>query len=430
MIKAQRWQILAAGLLVESFCGVSYVFGTVSETYKTKFDLSQDQTSRIGALSNAAGYTGLHIGLIYDRYGPKPLFLGSTALSLAFFTTWALVQYFDKISAPATYLSVLYFLQGHAMMLGDIAVLSTLVRLFPKNKGRAVGIAKSFGGLSGSLLNQFYYLTDSVSYLLLFIASGFFLVNVAAFFVFNRETPRDTLVSSSYNGAMKAFKRGYSGIIVLILIILGSALLNDEFSLLLQSREILSVTVVSCYVCVVLYMATRKDKEESAHTFDSLNEDRAILDQPLLPESEETREENELERQEKCEFTLFQAMQTKLYWLMVVSLFIVVGSGLMLIVNLGQLIYVVGLQKKHKVIYVTMLSLFNCGGRLLMGISSDLLFNRYGLRRLVLFGCTLFFMSTAMLAISSGTQAGLFIGTIIGGLSYGAVFTVVPPLVR
>jgi len=101
----------------------------------------------------------------------------------------------------------------------------------------------------------------------------------------------------------------------------------------------------------------------------------------------------------------------------------------MLIVNLGQLVFVVGLEKNHKIMYVTLLSLFNCIGRLLMGALSDFFFLRFKIKRLWMFAATLFLMSCAMILVSTGSEDGLFLGTVMVGTAYGAVFTCMPPLI-
>lgn len=97
-----------------------------------------------------------------------------------------------------------------------------------------------------------------------------------------------------------------------------------------------------------------------------------------------------------------------------------IGSGLVIINNIAQINIARGGDPKLKDVFVSLISIFNCAGRMAWGLISDWFLSNYGIPRPFFFG------------IVSGVLCGvhimlflideiwvLYIAAILGGSSYG-----------
>ena len=81
--KTARWTTLSAAVLVQSVAGLSYIFSLYSSTLKAKFHLPQTQLDLLGTLSNVGATVGLHMGMLTDRVGPRPVVALGACLGVA-----------------------------------------------------------------------------------------------------------------------------------------------------------------------------------------------------------------------------------------------------------------------------------------------------------------------------------------------------------
>lgn len=150
-----RWLLVATAVLVESVGGLGYIFSVYSDRLKTEFDLEQQQVDLLGTLSNLASTFGLHIGLLQDWAGPTPVLLLGGLLGVA---GWLPLHFALARSGgwicPYWLLAIMSVLQGHQMLITDVAVVPAVARSFPRQRGLALGLVKSFVGLSGSIVTQ------------------------------------------------------------------------------------------------------------------------------------------------------------------------------------------------------------------------------------------------------------------------------------
>jgi hypothetical protein len=146
--------------------------------------------------------------------------------------------------------------------------------------------------------------------------------------------------------------------------------------------------------------------------------------------NEENNDEEEAHELTKVveSITLGEALLSLEFHLHFVAQMIGCGCGLVLINNLGQLTSVVGLPDGDQQVLISLQSVFNCLGRLLGGWLSDIALSQYGFTRPSSLAVTMGIMFIAMLALLLATPVGLFIGTVLVGLSFGSLFALSPVL--
>ncbi|KAJ1623482.1 hypothetical protein T492DRAFT_883499 [Pavlovales sp. CCMP2436] len=79
-LPARRARLLAGTLVVESVGGLFYAFSLYSETLKVTYGLTQGAVQLIGTAANIGGTVGVHVGIFYDRFGPRATVLTALAL--------------------------------------------------------------------------------------------------------------------------------------------------------------------------------------------------------------------------------------------------------------------------------------------------------------------------------------------------------------
>ena len=160
-----RWTVLAVGLLVESIGGLFYMFGVYSQNLKEATwpgglgaggTLTQAQVSLIGAASNIGGNCSPQWGLFYDWAGPRPtIIIGGTMGVLGWAGLYAALK-FPELGVPFWSLVALAAVQGNSQAITDLSSVPTMAKLFPQNRGGALGLTKAFVGLSGAIVTTIY----------------------------------------------------------------------------------------------------------------------------------------------------------------------------------------------------------------------------------------------------------------------------------
>lgn len=133
------------------------------------------------------------------------------------------------------------------------------------------------------------------------------------------------------------------------------------------------------------------------------------------------------------------------FWMLFVALVVGMGAGVMVINNVAQLVKslsdappeanatpalggpAVPLQAEAATVYVSLLSVANCSGRMLGGFATDALAKRFA--RPVFITCSLLLMAAthALLAVSDAFM--LYFGVVLVGLAYGSMWAMVPSVI-
>jgi len=128
-------------------------------------------------------------------------------------------------------------------------------------------------------------------------------------------------------------------------------------------------------------------------------------------------------------FTLWQALGTAKFYLIFFSFFIGGGSGVMIISNLGQIIDgMTGSFQSDVTVFVTIVSVCNCWGRLLSGMLGDFVVKR-GYPRPVVFSMAMALMVVAQILLVFGSYNSMYVVCVCLGLSYGAFNALCPTLI-
>lgn len=87
-----------------------------------RFHLTQTQLGLIGSGAIVGGNIGTHVGMLYDRHGPRAVLLLSAALAVCgWVPMWFALQQTDWVP-PYALLVIFAVFQGHAQLSSDTAV--------------------------------------------------------------------------------------------------------------------------------------------------------------------------------------------------------------------------------------------------------------------------------------------------------------------
>lgn len=423
-IKVDRWTILACTIVVESIGGLSYIFSLYSDSLKTKFQLTQTKLDLLGTLSNIGATVGLHIGLLTDRVGPRPVVAlggamgffgwGATFLALSPAVGW---------KCPYSILCLQNLLQGQQALTTDVAVVASTGRMFPEHRGLALGLAKSYVGLSGSLVTQAYQgvFRPHVASFMLFIVAAIPLAAGLYVCVYVELGPprRETAESHARTSTSFAAALLLTGCLALALV--ASAMASQLWAPADTAavRLALTVAVAVLFSGVLFFLATRSDGSAKARPDDA----EEPLGAPLLLEDEAPP------APAVREYAFLETVRTLDFAILFLAFLCSSGPGLVLINNLGQIVPAVGgLRRGAQDTFVSILSVCNCLGRLTAGVAGDVVIDRWRLPRPLCFGAFCLLTVGAMLLLAVGTPHALYGATVLGGFAYGGLNGGIPPI--
>ncbi len=172
---------------------------------------------------------------------------------------------------------------------------------------------------------------------------------------------------------------------------------------------------------------TSNDMLESSIRLNGIDDDN----EPKAPESD-------LE-----ELTLIQSLKEIDFWLLFVVFLCVIGSGIMVVNNFGELVYSIvdvkdgSVWKQAEVpnyesinTLVSLFSCFNTLGRMIVGFLSDIVVTRYGpaARIFWLVFCSIVMLLTQLYFAFSVYVPMLYVGVVGLGIAYGGTFCIIPTL--
>ena len=328
----------------------------------------------------------------------------------------------------------------------------TIGRNFPNHRGLAIGIMKSMVGLSGAIASQFYqglfgpgsskhsaeHPNDDFVPYLLFIGVQVGTVCLVGFF-FLRQTPPLRESPESLKRTGKTLQLLLVAILCLATLIGVAAIVESKlpadanathtkaFGQDSTERKGLLVAVYAIFFSTIFWAVSRRD--DSSTAVDSGEKELLIQgdDQPDAPGGGAGVRQ----------YSLSQAVRTLEFWCIFTCFFLAGGSGILIINNLANIN--LNLQpmdaspavvNNDKVVFVTLISVLNCFGRLLAGALGDYLLKNRQIPRPIVFAlaCGMMCFVHALLALAPSLTT-LYVVCIVGGMAYGAFNSLCPTLI-
>jgi len=432
-----RWAVLAGVVFIEAMAGNPYAFSVFAPQLQKLFGWSEAQIATVGGTANVGIYLCLDAGFFFDSRGPRETALVGASLSLAGYgLLWAASTGVlgGTAALPNPSVSVVAagaFIFNHGAGWLDTAAVTAAVRAFPKDRGLIVGLLKAFFGLSASLLTLCY--------------ASFFKPNAVAFIFFlTALVPGVAAVASLL---MRIVPDEEASVILtvferkkLALSCLGVLLVAGYVATVgvLESRNLLSPQPLLAALLAPLLLAQMlltwpEKKGRTADETDGGTEmNEPIMGKEVLSDMEEPFEEEEKKntitaKRGKGGASFIQSLLALDLWLFCFVFFAGTGAGLTLINNLGSLTKALGASADGQDVYVILLSVSNCLGRLLVGIFSDAFSKRLS-RPWICLLCILI-MVGGQVTLAFADLNSLYLGVILTGFAYGSFWSIGPSLI-
>lgn len=446
-------------VLQEAVSGSSYAFSVYAPQLQKSLGFTEAQIQNAGSVGNIGLYISIVAGAAYDRAGPVVTTWVGATLSAAGYALLYLAAA-GHITATPGLVALYTFLWSHGSSWLDTAAVSTAIKnSSADSRGLNVGLLKSLFGLSASLLTLTYtsiYKPDVLAFLrflailipvvAVLCSTGLRLLPPAE--AAQPYTPREklkvtaamvaVLSTAAYLAAVGLLQNsGVLGVqpalayVLLPLIGLQALLLipvngsgskkaadgeEDEAEAEAGSgggggaTQLLLSTTSSG---VSAGSSSLNAADDHDHDYDGHPAKKGDVASSGVPPMSGA--------------TFVEGVLSLDFFLILLVLFAGTGSGLTIINNLGNLATALGAAKDGQDVYVVLLSVSNCVGRLAMGTLSDVFASR--LIRPGFLTIAVLSMAGATALLSASNLTSLYAGSIWVGASYGAFWSVGPPLV-
>ncbi|ORY86094.1 major facilitator superfamily domain-containing protein [Protomyces lactucae-debilis] len=388
---SQRPITLAAATTVGLLSGTGYAFSSWAPQLSDRCHLSALSINLIGIAGNLGVYVmSPFAGKLVDRFGLRlPLMGGALCLFLGYFG----LQYAYRVewNHGGIVLYFFCFITGIGSALGNLAALNAAAKSYPLNRGSATALPIASYGLSAfvfSRIAHFFFVGHTERYLLTLAITcgvGLFLCSLCI-----------KLPSSNLQENRRTRRKSFS---------------------------------------------TRDDEPESGMLLADGTDDEAedeieaptVIDSVILPDTE---------AEVFAEVTGWALFKHLDFCLMITIIGLLSGCGLMWINNIGNNLVALyraevnSLAEMDPVVLerlqaanVSVLSLFNCAGRIFGGVVSDVAKTRIRLQRSAfLLGSAVIFVLVSVSAYHNTSSSNLIYYTSALASAYGTMFGVGPVL--
>ncbi|KZP07252.1 MFS general substrate transporter [Athelia psychrophila] len=422
LLSLPRITTLVASVLVALGSGTNYVFSAYAPQLAARLHITHTRLNMIGLAGNIGVYsTGPFLGRTADTRGPRPLMVGAFILLLCGYLGIRMI--FD-LGSSATHPTAMFwllvlftFMTGAGGNGGLVSSVNATAKTFPdRARATTTGIVLSGFGLSAfffSTISHTIYRGDTSSFLLLLafgtslpMILGFFfvrriplpahdLVNTTEYGVIEEELPEDEPESTLASGAETPLLGGEPGV--------GRTSNSLELSMPRSSLADLS------------------------------HRPRSSIHRPSFADSHRMHLES-------ADISGKQLLVSLDFWIIVVIMSLLSGTGIMYINNVGSISqalfargnpnYDEAIAAQWQATQVSLISITNFTGRVLIGMASDYAKNNLHLPRsyCITLVCALFIISQAM-AFSIDDITQLWKASLALGLAYGGLFGLFPSIV-
>ncbi|KAI9101253.1 major facilitator superfamily domain-containing protein [Phlyctochytrium arcticum] len=375
----------AAALLYMICGGTLYVFSAYSTNYARKLHYTQTEINIVASAGGMGVYLpGPVVGMAVDRFGPK--WIGFSASLLLLSGYMGMARIYSGAFFTTSYIASAFFYS--LVGLGSAGVynsaITSVIRNFPPRiHGLVIGLSVSLFGLSAFFFSQMSRL-------------------------FQKNTPGGGAAIETYD------------FLIFLSLMTGGLSFIAGWGIQDLSTDVPRSVTRRRASDASLAAGVGTPGSESQDPFDT---NSAIEEGPILPSG-----------QTPAEVSLFRSPDA---WMFFVAFLLLTGSGLMVINNVGTIVQTLageGLSEdditRAQSTQVSIISIFNCGGRIVAGIASDAAHRRWGTRRLVAFIVSAAILLLAQIMGATLTSlSALSFCTAFVGFAYGSIFSSAPVIV-
>ncbi|KAL5975072.1 hypothetical protein ACLOJK_031748 [Asimina triloba] len=445
-----RYFMMYASFLILSTTGATYIFGVYSADIKSSMAYNQQTLNTISFFKDLGSNVGILSGLVHEVSPPSVVLAIGAALNFSgYFLIWLAVT--ARIPRPQLWQMCLYmFVAANSQSFAGVGALVTCVRNFPEGRGVVVGLLKGVVGLSGAIFTQLYlpfYGTDSKSLILLIAwlpaaVSLLFLYTIRMMEGAGRR-PDEVKIFYYYVYVTTAL----AGYLMLVIIIdkqvaftaaesRGSAcviLFMLFFPLFISIREEVSVSKQlklknpSPKNAFAVGISVEKRGEPSS------SEAAIAPHPPPLPASSSSQSALPQKRSKISaildrfkapergeDYNILQAATSIDMFVLFFVTICGVGGTLTAIDNMGQIGESLGYDARGISTFVSLVSIWNFGGRVATGLLSESLLSKYKFPRPLVLSMVLLFACVGHLLIAFPAPGSLYVASVIIGFCLGA----------
>ncbi|KAL9649896.1 hypothetical protein ABK040_011369 [Willaertia magna] len=361
--RVRRWITLIVGAIVMIACGTQYSYSSISPSLKTKFDFTQTEVNTIGTAANLGTNFSFLFSIVND-------FLGTRACS---------------------------FVSGLCLFIAYFLMSLTVSGAMPW--------AENYIALSA-----FMFLMGNAC------GGGY---------------------TAAITASVKNFPERNRGLVVGVLAScfgISSAIYSGAYSLIFSSK--LEPYLIFCAILggivVMIFGTIFMDSHSQAEQFQEGNkkEIESVEDGVINNEEKDERQlimEEQLKKLEIPNVHSLRMLMSLDFYIIFLIQYILVGSGITIINNLGALVQAYGGKKGQQNPMVIVFAFSNCAGRLIFGILSDKLLNpKRNITRVTFIAVCAALMAITQFLFAVVPLSGFYPLVILLGLCYGGTFALTP----
>ncbi|KMT11441.1 hypothetical protein BVRB_5g107650 [Beta vulgaris subsp. vulgaris] len=441
---AGRFFVVFATILILSFIGSAYIFGLYSGDIKSTLGYDQTTLNLLSFFKDLGTYVSVHAGLLMEVSPPwVVLSLGGIINFFGYFMIWLSVTH--RIAHPPVWLMCLYITIGaNSLGFANSGGLVPCVQNFPENRGVVIGILKSYLGIGGAIMTQFYHAlygndSSAVGVILVIawlpaLVSLLFAFSVRVLDTSKRQIKRD----KKFFNDILCMSLGLAAFIMVMILVQREV----EFGKPGYSASFAVIIVLLVLPILLVF------REEYALWIAKLNRSNTLSELKIVPKEDESPAKHQAittssspiagrDEQAKVlwyknvfsppakgeDHTILQATFSIDMQILFLATICGIGGNLTTIDNLGQIGTSLGYPKKSISTFVSLVSIWQFLGRVMGGLISERLLDKYKFPRPACLTIALFVSCIAHLLIAFNVPYGLYVASVIMAFCFGAEWT-------
>ncbi|KAJ3674670.1 hypothetical protein LUZ60_005286 [Juncus effusus] len=420
-----RWFMVYACFLIMSAAGATYIFAIYSKDIKLTLNYDQQTLNTLGFFKDLGANVGIHAGLIAEVTPTWfVLAIGSAMNFFGYFMVYLAIT--GKLTEVKLWQMCIYIAIGaNSQAFANTGALVTCVKNFPESRGVVLGLLKGFVGLSGAIFTQLYlafYGNDSKSLVLLI---AWLPAAISVFFVRTIRLMKPTRSDNE----MKIFCSILYISLALAVYLMIAIILQKSFSFTRAEYSASSALVLFLLFLPLAIVAREeisiyKKKTQLPQNSQPPQINPIELTPPINP-IKTTNNQSKVVKLFKSpklgeDYTILQALVSLDMIIIFISTVFGVGGTLTAIDNMGQIGESLGYPQRSIATFVSLISIWNYGGRVAIGFSSEFLLAKYKVPRPLLFTFVLLLSCISHLLIAFGVPGSLYVSSVVLGFCFGA----------